>query len=72
MRILLFTLMLLASALPALAQLETATVLGTVRDLSGAVAPTATVTSRNEAQGFTPPNADTRRCGRHRRGDWNK
>ena len=42
-----FVLALTALALPAAAQFETATVLGTVRDKSGAVTPGATVTLLN-------------------------
>ena len=40
-------------AAPALAQVDTGTIRGTVRDASGGVLPGATVTISHEGQGFT-------------------
>jgi hypothetical protein len=50
---LLFVFLFLASAVPALAQFDTATVLGTVRDTSVAVVPGAKVTLTNAATGIS-------------------
>src|SRR5688572_12469478 len=44
---------LLFAAAPANAQLDTGTILGTVKDSTGGVMPGATVTIRHEGQGFT-------------------
>jgi hypothetical protein len=44
---------LLLMAIPALAQLPTGTILGTVNDSSGAVVPGATITAKNVDTGFT-------------------
>ena len=43
----------LAPTAPAIAQLDTGTILGTVKDSSGGIMPGATVTIRHEGQGFT-------------------
>lgn len=42
----------LATAAPALAQLDTATLIGTITDAQGAVLPGTTITARNTASGF--------------------
>ena len=44
---------LLAPTAPAIAQVDTGTILGTVKDRSGGVLPGATVTITHEGQGFT-------------------
>jgi outer membrane receptor protein involved in Fe transport len=50
----LFALIVLAPPIaPALAQVDTGTILGTVKDSTGGVMPGATVTIRHEGQGFT-------------------
>src|SRR5499426_3576988 len=51
--ILLTCLFMVAASAPALAQFETAVVLGSVRDPNGAVLPKATVTLKNLATGVT-------------------
>ena len=64
-----FSLVLAAGLFPrfAFAQFDAATVLGTVRDSSGAVVPGATVTLKNAATGITA-TAVTDEHGNYRRG----
>src|SRR5207247_9552525 len=57
MRRLLFAVLLLAIASPALAQFQTATVLGTVRDSTGAVVPGATISLLNTGTGVASTKA---------------
>ena len=45
--------LLMLAAMPAAAQVDTGTILGTVKDESGGVLPGATVTITHEGQGFT-------------------
>ncbi len=52
-RALVATLLLLVAGAPAAAQVDTGTILGTVKDQSGGVLPGATVTITHEGQGFT-------------------
>ena len=47
------TVLLALASVPAMAQVDTGTIVGTVRDQSGGVLPGATVTITHEGQGFT-------------------